>query len=253
MKDITVNGVMIDEYLRDNESIEEETKGREYIQNAKEKIYLNYHKRPKYKETKEKNGEVIVLGQIEKNQAEFKQVLLETIKKKDYRGALVIVIVAEAGKRLLTIGIAADYIYDFCKQEGIAISPTVRHSFRASIGYIKKSKFSNYLIINNRNTKENSSNTMKFKLDAEKAKDLSFSDAIKFSKELKSGIPNRKQKIEPVKTQPIIKPIESVKKPAMVTTDITSAILKALKDLSENNNSIVTVSGDLHIHINIQK
>ena len=112
--DITVNGIILPEYLKDKELIKDEIERTELFESQTDTIKLGRHVKPKYESKKEKNGKVKILGNREKNRYNYERYLLNAIKSKKLLDAIVIIMIAHPTETVLTTKIVADIINKFC-------------------------------------------------------------------------------------------------------------------------------------------
>lgn len=257
---VTVNGVMLEEFVKDNEQIEEEVERARLIEETTEKIYLNRHIRSKHVTHKEPNGKVKVLSRLEISLTKYEPLLVSALKNYDYHKAFIIIMMVERGK-LIDLHKIADYIDNFSKDNSIELNPKIRRALRAKLGYVKKSELFDYMEYMDRKDPKNKENYAKFKLDSEKAKDLTIEKALELGSSLRPGQkynPGPKTKSEnipPVKTSIPETPVEEIKIPKEKQIDkiksITDSVVSSITDIIKNG-SLVTVQGDIHIHINIR-
>lgn len=257
---VTVNGVMLEEFVRDNEQIEEEVERARLIEETTEKIYLNRHIRSKHVAHKEPNGKVKILSRLEISITNYEPLLVSALKKYDYHKAFIIVMMVEHGK-LINIHKIADYIDIFSEAHEIDINPKMRHALRAKLGYVKKSELFDYMEYMDRKDPKNRENYAKFMLDSEKAKDLTIEKAIELGSSLRPGQkynPGPKVKpenIPPTKTSMPKTPTEEIKiteeKQIDKMKSISDSVVSSITDIIKNG-SLVNVQGDIHIHINIR-
>lgn len=252
---IMVNGMMLNEYLRDNESIEEEVKSKEFIRQGFDGVALNRHIKEKYKSHKEKNGKVIHLGQIEINKAEYVGRMKNAVSKYDSKAQLILYCLNYEGDGYLKISKVGDEIVNFAKEHNINTNERkIRHALRSAMGWIRHSKLSEYLIHHDRNTPENPDTTAVFKFKPE-FRELKFDEAIPLARVRMDGGKRPISKPEPPQVQPApakaesnaidIKPLDDNK--------LVESIISNIQKLSTGTGAIFHFSGDLVINININK
>ena len=259
---ITVNGVMLHEYLRDNESIEDEIKGREYIRESRDNIYPGRHIKPKYRDHKEKNGEVRVLNELEKNHVEFENRMASLLRTKKYTAAMICIIVSMPDDDWLTIKKLADIIENFCGSRNIPLDPKFRHAMRAKIGHLQKTELADYVDFVPRRSAPNNMNALMFRVDREKAANLSADRAIKLGSVRRKNVSRRKN--SPQNDPPAIKlseelskePKQVIKAPAAPEIPdkpkAVNTIVDVIRELAKDK-SIINVRGNLHIHVHFDK
>lgn len=242
---ITVNGVMLEEFVKDNEEINEEVERTKLIIDSLAPIYLERHIKPKYKDHKEKNGKVRTLSALNISVTNYSSYLEKALKNKDLHRAFITVLILKHGKNI-SIHDIADFIENFMTSKGMQFDPKTRHAMRAKLGYIKKSELFEYMNYLDRKDPKNSSNYAVFSLDSEKAKDLTIEKAVELGSVLKPGM---KYNPGPKSNRSSIKIIEEklTVKPKKIIDDVIGSISDIIK-----NGSLVNVQGDIHIHINIR-
>ena len=259
---IMVNGIMLGEYLRDNESIEEEVKSKKFIREGFDNVYLNRHIKEKYKSHKEKNGKVTHLGQIEINKTEYVNRMKQAVSTYDSKSQLVLYCLNYEGDKYLKIAEIGDEIVNFAKEHNINTNERkIRHALRSAIGWIRYSKLSEYLIHHDRNTPENTDTTAKFKFKPE-FRELKFDKAISLARVRDGAI--QPARVRDEGDRPITKPEPPQVKPAPAkaeSTDIkplddsklVESIISNIQKLSTGTGELFHFDGDLVINININK
>jgi len=238
---IMVNGIMLNEYLRDNESIEEEVKSKEFIREGFDGVALNRHIKEKYKPHKEKNGKVIHLGQIEINRAEYETKMIESLKTYDSKAQLVLYLLNYEGDDFLKISKIGDEVIKLVKKHNLILNEKrIRHALRSAFGWFRHTDIFDYMIHIDRNKPGNPDNTAIFKMKPE-FRDLKSDDAIAMSR-------NKSVKIQPTpsKAESIdIKPLDDNK--------LVESIISNIQKLSTGTGALFHFDGDLVINININK
>jgi hypothetical protein len=261
--DITVNGIILPEYLKDKELIKDEIERTELFESQTDTIRLGRHLKPKYKSKKEKNGKVKILGNREKNRYHYERYLLNAIKSKKLLDAFAIVMVAHPTETIFTTKIVADIINKFCMENNIVpISKSISHALRGRVGEIRKSELSNYMFFWERNTSLNKSNILKYGIKETYLNELTIDEAINSANERrkefkdKNALLNPKRSVNKNAIRPDIKtaPVENPVLPhPEAPSNLISEIMTQLGKLQSDKKSIIKVEGDLHIHINISR
>jgi hypothetical protein len=261
--DITVDGVILPEYLKDKELIKDEIERTELFKSQTDTIRLGRHVKPKYESKKEKNGKVKILGNREKNKHNYERYLLKAIKSKKLLDAFVIVMVAHPTETIFTTKIVADIINKFCMENNIVpISKSISHALRGRVGEIRKSELSNYMFFWERNTSLNKSNILKYGIKETYLNELTIDEAINSANERrkefkdKNALLNPKRSVNKNAIRPDIKtaPVENPVLPhPEAPSNLISEIMTQLGKLQSDKKSIIKVEGDLHIHINISR
>lgn len=257
---IMVNDMMLGEYLRDNESIEEEIKSKEFIKEGFNPIQLKRHIREKYETKPEKNGEVKILGQYEINLANYPKRMEIALKREEYKQQLILVLlISKEEEGFLNLTIVADKINEFAKQHNIRINEKkMRHAVRGALGWVIRSKLYEHMVYHNRNTPENNKNHAIF-MAKESLRQLDMMEAIELGYKRHDGKAKRPMKtpvkkidkdiVEETQTDPVATAPTSPQVPD--TSALVEAVLANLKTLSNDAGSLFNFSGDLVININI--
>lgn len=254
---ITVEGVMLDEFLKSHESISEDIERKKIIRdgNAPQNIYR--HMKPRYKEAKEKNGKVRTLDIIEVNKEYYSEYLGKALKTNDLKEAFAVVVLCNYDKSDMDIFFIAEEITKYGNKNDIIISKKMPVALRAILGYIRKTVFSEYMYFASKRATESRQNRIFFGINLKKAKDLSLDDAIKLVKikntdvAKNSEMSNKNNSIQ-IKKSEVIEKTNYVKEPPQKKEDLVSTVIKALGEISKNN-SLFKVDGDFHLHIHIDK
>lgn len=254
---ITVNGVILEEFIKGNEQINEETERTKLIIDSVDRIYPDRHIKPKYKAYKEKNGKVRTLSALDISVTNYSSYLEKALKNKDLHRSFIIVLALKHGKNI-SINDIADFIENFIANKDMQLDPKMRHAMRAKLGYIKKSKLFEYMTYLDRKDSRNSLNYTVFSLDSEKAKDLTIEKAVELGSILKPGMkysPGPKIKTAPKSIQKPKPDMSSIKiteeKPTVKPNKIIDEVMGSISDVIKSG-SLINVQGDIHIHINIR-
>lgn len=143
--DITVNGQMLGEFLKTNESVSEEIERNKFFNEQTETVRLGRHVKARYKPYREKNGEVIKLGQREINIANYEKYLLQSIQQEKILNSFVIVMMANPDYSVFTTGDIAEIIEKFQKKFGIPVLRRTSHSLRGRLGMVRKSELCDFM------------------------------------------------------------------------------------------------------------
>jgi len=251
---IMVNGIMLNEYLRDNESIEEEVKSKEFIREGFDGVALNRHIKEKYKPHKEKNGKVIHLGQHEINRAEYETKMIESLKTYDSKAQLVLYLLNYEGDDFLKISKIGDEVIKFVKKHNLVLNEKrIRHALRSAFGWFRHTDIFDYMIHIDRNKPGNPDNTAIFKMKPE-FRDLKSDDAIAMSRnKTSSRNKNTIDKNKSVKIQPTPAKEESIDIKPLDDNKLVENIISNIQKLSTGTGALFHFDGDLVINININK
>ena len=144
-KAITVNGVMLDEYLKDKTTIKEEIDAKKFIDDGFEKVVIKRLFKPKYKQHTEENGKVKILGNLEINIANFENDLKRELSAKKIYNCIVIVLTAHSEQLLYETNEIAHILKTFGKKHHIEVNKNVNWPIRSLLGTLKRSKLGQYL------------------------------------------------------------------------------------------------------------
>lgn len=301
LKNITIEGQNLDEFLNQNEPVKDEIKRNKFFREQIEDIKLGRHVKARYKQHQEKNGEVNILGQQEINRANFRKYLVESLKNEKILNSLVIVLIAHPNKRIFTTKEIAKIIEVHSKANDIPILRSVNHSLRGRLGIIRKSELSDFMVFYERNTLENKGNTMRYGIRDDALEMLTIEDAVELARTRKKAFEDKSVVLNPdrsrrkdaksapkeekkiVKTEPkksietepektpekatvkepeklSVKKIEKIpikateKTPEKLNDNLISNIIDQIKSIkSDNDNAVLIIKGDIHIHINITR
>jgi len=248
---ITVNGIILDEFLRDNESLEEEREAKKYISEATEKVFPNRYIKPKYKDKKERNGKVIILGQREKNIKIYETELEKTLKENNLTKAVIIILLCNQEHEWFSSKLITSIIEKKLKEINFVIRRAVSSSVRQVIGHMNKNEISQYI-----DKKENyGSKTNNYKPPEYRIKP-EYLDT--FTIEQAYALYSSKQTKLEIKKQQVAQPISQEKIESMIETAQPMAVAESDKLLGKISDMIksaggITLTGDIHIHINVSK
>jgi hypothetical protein len=260
--DITVDGVVLPEYLKDKELIKDEIERTELFESQTDTIKLGRHVKPKYESKKEKNGKVKILGIREKNKYNYERYLLNAIKSKKIHDAFVIILMAHPTETIFTTNLIADLLDKFYKKNNIPFSKSYSHALRGRLGAIRKSNLSKYMFFLPKKTSMNPSDSLKYGIKEEHLNELTIDEAINLAHERRKEFKDKNVLLNPERSvkknaiRPVIKPspVENSDLPhPEAPSNLISEIMNQLEKLQSDKKSIIKVEGDLHIHINISR
>lgn len=266
MKGITVDGVQLSEYLRDKESIQENIERNKLFNNSIDNHNLNRYVKPKYRDRKEKNGKVIRLSQLEINKQNYEPYLKQALEDKKYNDAFVISLVYHYDEEYVDLPQLIKFIEKFAKSRNIPLVKGFGHGLRATAGHVRRNELKQYLYFLDRKNSKNKANRLMFGIDIQKAKDLNIDDFLDLAHTpSRTNIQKSRRKLNQnptpeikINTLPDIEAdnLDNIskqdrKEPSELNS-LTTNIIKGIKDLS-GNGSFLTIQGDLHIHIHIDK
>ena len=272
---ITVNGKILDEFLKDNVSVKEDIEQKKLFREQTEDIRLGRHVKAKFKPLKEKNGEVKILGQREINIANFDRYLEKSLKEENILNSLTIVLIAHPKQTVFTTNEVATIIDRHLKRYDIPILRSTGHSLRGRLGLIRKSELSDFMVFYERNSFENKTNVMKYGIREDALNELTIDEAIELARTRKKEFKDKSVVLNPDRSKqknakPGPKPKENVvaktppkenviaktppKKEVVEKPDLITEIISQIKSIkSDDENAIIIIKGDIHIHLNINR
>lgn len=235
-KGITVNGIKIDEFLRDQEEISEQIEREKLI--AETTIEVNgYHKpRARFKPYNEKNGKVRNLERRELNESMYVDEMSKRLRNKDYQGAIIIYFLCGGITKYVCQKDMRDEIIAFAKKNNIKIVKNLQATTENKFRRIRKSVlFEDFF-------EYHGNMPVMYRMTEEGLNTLDPKTALRLAEKRKPESPKRS---ESPKTQPVTQnvPVVSEEKPE-TQDNIQNIINEAIKALGG-----MTYSGDIHIHI----
>lgn len=251
-KGITVNGVMLEEYVKDTESIEEQTE-REKLINENSPKNTSYSKpRERFKPTNEPNGKVKVLSQREINEIAFEEELSRELKSNDYKRAIVIFFMGCGWDDYFSQKQMRDEIKSIAEKRGIKLVKHLQPAIERQFIKLRKSQFFTDFL------EKKSIHPIRYKLSDFALESYDFKTAIRLS-----DLPYTKEFSSKKAVTPEPTPFERVppkqELPKQESTETAPSEITARKfDLDGVVKRIISASreinfsGDIHIHINIK-
>lgn len=270
-KKITVNGILLDEYLKDAEAISSEIEGKKLIEDINQNFKNYYKPRVRYKSKKEKHGEVKILNQRELNQTMRTDQLIKHLRDGNYKNFIITELICGDNTPItntilkkLAIKLSKQYSISMVKHPDIAIRREFERIINSEFGRLinitntagrvkrcrlnenayKKIKLENAIMLSNYQ-KNNGGNEIN-----ELIKNLSKSENYgeEYPLEENSSPQHEEQqeiKVKPLKLeQPMEDSIDEVLLKVIVGT---IAKVKGIKNL----RSLANFDGDLNINIYI--
>ncbi|MGD8786304.1 MAG: hypothetical protein PVJ60_02685 [Phycisphaerales bacterium] len=260
--DITVNGIILPEYIKDKELIKDEIERTELFESQTDTIKLGRHVKPKYESKKEKNGKVKILGNRAKNRYHYKRYLLNAIKSEKLLDAIVIMMMAHPTETIFTTKFIANSLDKICKENNMPVLKSSSHALRGRLGAIRKSNLSKYMFFFHRQSSENPGHALKYGIKEKYLNELTIDEAINLAYERREEFKDKNVLLNPQRSvkknaiRPDIKPSPAenpVLPPPEAPSNLISEIMNQLEKLQSDKKSIIKVEGDLHIHINISR
>jgi len=251
---ITVNGIILDEFLRDNESLEEEIEAKKYISEATEKVFPNRYIKPKYKDKKERNGKVIILGQREKNIKMYETELEKTLKANNIPKAVIIILLCNQEHEWFSSKLITSIIEKKLKEINFVIRKLVRGSVRQTIVHMNKNEIAQY--IDKKEYYRSRANDYKppdYRIKPEYLDTFTIEQAyaLYLSKQTKPEI-KKQQVAQPIPQEKTESMIETAQPMAVAESDDMNKLLGKISDMIKSAGGI-TLTGDIHIHINVSR
>lgn len=249
-KGITVEGVMLEEYLKDNDELTEKIETEKLFKANTPTAKPYFKPRSRYDETIEKNGRVKILGQREINKAGQDSELIRLLKKKRYKQACFVVLLCDEGDNFITPGHVGQRFLTISEMNGIKIVKNLTSVCRWHIRNLLKTQLRHYLETNENKKKYKITNEGKDTLTFHKGYNLMNLIAGNGKKDGKiDGIP-KFQKVN----EPVTEKVETETRgntPKIISEEKFS--LDKLLDAAKKLENLITVQGDLNININIQR
>lgn len=281
-EDIMVNGMMIDEYLKDKELISEEEERKRLICENTPDINPYKKSRIKYKSKKEKNGKVKILNQNEMNKAMRIDKLIRSLRNNDYDQFVVSELVCGDNSFLNNANLR-DLVETISKKHSISIIKHPLIPLRKALNSITKSELKKVVLFK----PSTGGKIINYKLKPQVYRNIIFNVAWElFTTPLNEGGKKIDEVItalnngeidftpvepEPIESRPIeSKPIEPIQEKIVLNIpepevkqdsikelekDIFSSISSIIDKLKgiKNIRSLAKFDGDLNINIYINK
>lgn len=244
-KGITVNGIKLDEFLRDQEEISEQIEREKLI--AETIIDVNgYHKpRARFKPYNEKNGKVRHLERRELNESMYVDEMSKRLRNKDYHGAIIIYFLCGGITKYVCQKDMRDEISAFAEKNDIKIVRNLQAATENKFRHIRESVlFEDYFEYHGKMP-------VMYRMTDEGLNTLDPKTALQLAEKRKSVSPKRS---EPPKTQSVTQNVpvvseekQKVKEKPETQDNIKNIINEAIKAVGG-----MTFSGDIHIHVHLK-
>ena len=145
---ITVNGVILSEYVKNNDDRISSIRGEKLKKDGHDNV--NLYKKPKirHKSRKEKNGEVKIMGNYELNRQNYQNYLIKELKSTNSLTNLcVIVLLCGPDSEYHTSKSVSDIIIKQTKKLNMPVNEKLEYAVRARLGVIKKSALADYMLL----------------------------------------------------------------------------------------------------------
>jgi hypothetical protein len=240
---ISVNGIMLEEYVRDRELISEEIERINLIGEVNNRVFLNRHISPKYKETKEKNGRVKILGNFEKNHANFENFMIRQMKE-EYKvsNLTLIILLCYEKDRFYSSADISDIIKEIADKNNIELTNlNPEPGVRLTLSVLYRKEISMYM----ERVKPNSTAPMEYRIVEDGLEKLSLEKALELSK---NNLPRKSNQNMRVKTKKEI-PVE--KYPEVIESEKINKISKEIPSVVEKLKELglqIVINGDVKIY-----
>lgn len=272
-EDIMVNGMMIDEYLKDKELISEEDERKRLLRENTPDAHPYRKSRIRYKSKKEKNGKVKILNQNEMNKAMRIDKLIRSLRNNDYYQFVVSELVC-GDNGFLNNANLRDLVETISKEHSISIIKHPLIPLRKALNSITNSELKKVVLFK----PSAGGKIINYKLKPQVYRSIIFNVAWElFSTPLNKGgkkidevitaLNNGETDFTPVEPEPIEpEPIEPVQEKIVLNIPEPEVKQDSIKELEKeifsiidklkgvkNIRSLAKFDGDLNINIYINK
>jgi hypothetical protein len=240
---ITVNGVMLSEFLRDKEQLSEEVRRNTLIREVKENVFRYNPLHARYREHKEKNGRVKILGNFEKNHANFENFMIRQMKE-EYKvsNLTLIVLLCYEKDRFYSSSDISDIIKYIADKNNIELANlNPEPGVRLTLSVLYRKEISMYM----ERVKSNSTAPMEYRIVEDGLEKLSLEKALELSK---NNLPRKSNQNMRVKTEKEI-PVE--KYPEVIESEKINKISKEIPSVVEKLKELglqIVINGDVKIY-----
>lgn len=249
---ITVNNIMLYEYLKSHETLKQEKERKRIINDGNDVVVLRKNIKPKYPQYKEKNGEVKILSQREKNKAMYEQNLKKALRNDDRKMAVFTILLSHPKKTVFTAKEFEELIDSFASKNNIIAPENMSFSSRAILNSALHKKLSKYITITDR-TRDSGGNLQpsKYSIKDEYLDTLTLQEVIKLNKirlddEIKKPVNKVKKKRTDKPMQEVVKVEPKNIEPQEIKTEKTT--LEGLEGFLKGQG-IVLINATFNIHI----
>lgn len=225
------------------------------VNDLKGKFYLKKQVAPRYKEYFEKNGEVKILNQREKNFETYERELEKALKRRELKSACIIIIVACPEKIIFESSDMIKIIDDRLVKMGLKPLRNPIYKIRANLAAISRSEVSEFLRI----TPRTSSKPASYSVSEDFQDTLSTVEAIELSdryngRAMKTKIMKKESKEKENKTA-IIKAETKIEKsnPPKEKKGGHETVIEVIRSYMDKEQNGLLIVGDITININVGK
>lgn len=242
---ITVNGIILDEFLKDKDAIEEQIEREKLVSENTPETSVYYKPRERYKPHNEKNGKVRKLDQKEINESIYEETMCKQLRNMKYKHAIAIFFMASGHTGWVTQRMIREEFIRICDKHNIKITKYLQPVISKHFIFLRDSKlFADHFEIKQ-------GNPLKYRMDDSILDKYNLDTIVKLSDKA-APKPAPKPKAKPEINLPIRKDIsEEVKVEKEVENDkqisIGGVINEAIKALQG-----LTLNGGINIHIHLK-
>jgi hypothetical protein len=189
---ITVNGVILSEYIKDHDKIISRIRGETLKKEGNDKVSLYQKPKIRYKNHHEKNGEIKIMGNYELSIENYENYLKkELLGTNSLSNLCVIVLLCDSEHEYYTSLLISKILIKYAKKFDVPFNRNLEFAVRARLGAIKKSVLSEYMSIPERKV----GTATRYKLIPQ-AKNLTLEKALELAKTRKIEKDSAIQKID---------------------------------------------------------
>ena len=246
---ITVNGIILDEFLKDKDAIEEQIEREKLVSENTPQTSVYYKPRERYKPHNEKNGKVRKLDQKEINESIYEETMCKYLRNMKYKQAIAIFFMASGNTGWITQRMIREEFIRICDKYNINITKYLQPVVSKHFIFLRDSKlFADHFEIKQ-------GNPLRYRMNDDILDKYNLDTVIKLSdkpapKPAPEPVP--KPKAKPEINLPIRKDIsEEVKVEKEVENDKQISIGGVINEAIKALNGL-TFSGDINIHIHLK-
>jgi hypothetical protein len=246
---ITVNGIILSEYVKDNDSRISRIRGENLKKEGHDAVNLYNKPIIRHKKRKEKNGDVKIMGNYELNRQNYQNYLIQELKSTNSLTNLcVIVLLCGPDSEYHTSKSVSDILIKQTKKLNMPVNERLEYAVRARLGAIKKSALADYMLL----PKRKAGMPTFYSIRQETKDSLTIEKAIELSK-IKKAASKAKSRTYDLAT------LESdkVSKKATIKTENTfpeiEKLFEIIEKLDKNKNVFFVVCGNFTLNLHLTK
>jgi hypothetical protein len=145
---ITVNGVILSEYIKDHDKIISRIRGETLKKEGNDKVSLYQKPKIRYKNHHEKNGEIKIMGNYELSIENYENYLKkELLGTNSLSNLCVIILLCDSRHEKYTSRIIGNILIEYSKKLNIPVNKNLEFAVRARLGALKKSALADHMFI----------------------------------------------------------------------------------------------------------